>query len=124
MFQRKRLLLLFVSLALVIVPLAPVVAQDDVAHVEVWVAFSDDRLDWTQEKAAEFNAMFPQYEVEVIGGMSYEEMFAQVAVAGEQGDLPAVIHFFEAGTQDARDSGLFPIRRRWATAPGSMVGIS
>lgn len=107
MFNRKRLLLLLVSLALVVVPLAPVVAQDEVAHVEVWVAFSDDRLDWTQEKAAEFNEQFPQYEVEVIGGMSYEEMFAQVTVAGEQGELPAVIHFFEAGTQDARDSGLF-----------------
>ncbi len=51
--------------------------------------------------------MFPQYNVTIIGGYSYEEVFAQVAVAAEQGDLPAVVHYFEVGTQDARDSGLF-----------------
>jgi len=43
----------------------------------------------------------------ITGGYSYEEIFAQVAVAAEQGELPAVVQFFEAGTQDARDSGLF-----------------
>jgi sn-glycerol 3-phosphate transport system substrate-binding protein len=84
----------------------PATAQDKV-KVQVWVAFQDYRLDWSKEVATAFNEMFPQYEVEIIGGYSYESMFAEVAVAGEQGELPAVVHFFEAGTQDARDSGLF-----------------
>jgi sn-glycerol 3-phosphate transport system substrate-binding protein len=84
----------------------PATAQEPV-QVDVWVAFDDYRLDWSNEVAAAFNEMFPQYNVVVTGGHSYEEMFAQVAVAAEQGELPAVVHFFEAGTQDARDSGLF-----------------
>jgi len=107
MLKRKRIVLGLLVFVLALVPLAPSLAQDTPAKVEVWVAFSDERLDWTKGVADEFNAQFPQYQVEVIGGMSYEEMFAQVTVAGEQGKLPAVIHFFEAGTQDARDSGLF-----------------
>jgi sn-glycerol 3-phosphate transport system substrate-binding protein len=38
-----------------------------------------------------------------------------VAVAAEQGQLPAVVHYFEAATQDARDSGLFkPIAEAFA----------
>jgi sn-glycerol 3-phosphate transport system substrate-binding protein len=94
------------ALALAI-PASTLVAQTGPVEVKVWVAFDDYRLDWSNNVAAKFNEMFPQYHVVIIGGHSYEEVFAQVAVAAEQGDLPAVVHFFEAGTQDARDSGLF-----------------
>lgn len=106
MLKRKSLLLVLL-VALVLVPVAPSVAQDEPVQIDVWIAFQDYRLDWTNEVAAEFNELFPQYEVVITGGYSYEEVFAQVAVAAEQGDLPAVVQFFEAGTQDARDSGLF-----------------
>ena len=105
----KKLVFLTVLLALVLtmaVPPSTIKAQEPV-DIEVWIAFSDYRLDWTKEVAEAFNAMFPQYHVEIVGGMSYEEMFAQVSVAAEQGALPGVIHFNEASTQDARDSGNF-----------------
>jgi sn-glycerol 3-phosphate transport system substrate-binding protein len=85
---------------------APVAAQDK-TRIDVWIAFDDYRLDWANEVAAAFNEEFPQYEVVITGGYSYEDVFAQTAVAAEQGELPAVVQFFEAGTQDARDSGLF-----------------
>ncbi|MEW6578356.1 MAG: extracellular solute-binding protein [Chloroflexota bacterium] len=103
--------LVFLSIALVMVialalPASPISAQDK-TKIDVWIAFQDYRWDWAKEVAAEFNAMFPQYEVVVTGGYSYETMFAQVAVAAEQGQLPAVVQYFEAATQDARDSGLF-----------------
>lgn len=100
------LMMVLVVIAAAILPGASVVAQDPV-QIDVWVAFDDYRLDWVQGVAAEFNEMFPQYNVVVTGGRSYETMFAEAAVAAEQGEQPAVIHYFEAATQDARDSGLF-----------------
>lgn len=103
--------LVLVSIVLVImlalaVPMSSTGAQDKIP-IDVWISFQDYRLDWAQNVAAEFNAVYPQYEVNITGGYSYETMFAQVAVAAEQGQLPAVVHYFEAATQDARDSGLF-----------------
>ncbi len=105
----KKLVFLSVVLVMMLALVAPgatAVAQEKI-KVDVWIAFQDYRWDWTKEVAARFNEMFPQYEVVVTGGYSYETVFAQVAVAAEQGQLPAVVQFFEAGTQDARDSGLF-----------------
>lgn len=105
----KKVIFAMVMMALVLALAAPsgaIQAQDPV-KIEVWIAFSDYRLDWVKEVAEEFNAMFPQYQVNIVGGMSYEEMFAQVSVAAEQNALPGVIHFNEASTQDARDSGNF-----------------
>ncbi|GAB4425877.1 MAG: ABC transporter substrate-binding protein [Anaerolineae bacterium] len=105
----KKLVFLSVVLVMMLALVAPgatVVAQEKI-KIDVWIAFQDYRWDWTKDVAARFNEMFPQYEVVVTGGYSYETVFAQVAVAAEQGQLPAVVQFFEAGTQDARDSGLF-----------------
>ncbi|HVO71451.1 MAG TPA: extracellular solute-binding protein [Aggregatilineaceae bacterium] len=107
----KKLLLLAISLVVVFAVVSPAVAptraQGQPIDINVWVAFQDYRLDWANKVAAQFNALFPQYNVIITGGYSYETVFAEVAVAAEQGKLPAVVHFFEAGTQDARDSGLF-----------------
>jgi sn-glycerol 3-phosphate transport system substrate-binding protein len=86
---------------------APSAQAQEPTQIDVWIAFSDYRLDWATAKAAEFNAMYPEYNVVITGGYSYEDVFAQVSVAAEQGELPAIVQFFEAGTQDARDSGLF-----------------
>jgi sn-glycerol 3-phosphate transport system substrate-binding protein len=102
----KKLAMLVVALAVIATMVMPSFAQEPV-EVNVWVAFDDYRLDWANEVAAEFNELYPQYNVVVTGGHSYETMFADAVAAGEQGELPAIVHFFEAGTQDARDSGLF-----------------
>ncbi len=102
--------LLVIAALLVVVALLGVsaaAAQDEPIEIPVWIAFADYRLDWMNEVATAFEAEFPQYDIVVTGGNNYEEVFAQVAVAAEQGELPAVVQFFEAGTQDARDSGLF-----------------
>lgn len=103
--------LVFLSIVLVMVmalavPASPIGAQEK-TRVDVWIAFQDWRLDWTNEVAAEFNAMFPQYEVVITGFLSYEELLTRAVLAAEQGELPAVVHYFEAGTQDARDSGWY-----------------
>jgi sn-glycerol 3-phosphate transport system substrate-binding protein len=100
------LCIVFVMVVGLAVPMSSIGAQDK-TKIDVWVAFQDYRWDWAQAVAADFNEMFPQYEVVVNGGYSYETMFAQVAVAAEQGALPAVVQYFEAATQDARDSMLF-----------------
>jgi sn-glycerol 3-phosphate transport system substrate-binding protein len=101
------LLLVLVLVAMLSAATLPALAQEEKIDVEVWIAFADYRLDWANKVAAEFNELYPQYNVTITGGYSYEDVFAQVAVAAEQGELPAVVQFFEAGTQDARDSGLF-----------------
>ncbi|MBC6957493.1 MAG: extracellular solute-binding protein [Chloroflexi bacterium] len=64
-----------------------------------------DRLDWSRERAAEFNELFPQYEVTIEGYADYESIFAAASLAFEQGTQPAIVQYFEAATQDARDAG-------------------
>lgn len=103
----RRFHIVMMVLVILAAVLMPATVAQEPAEIEVWVAFDDYRLDWVNEVAAEFNAMFPQYNVVIAGGRSYETMFAEATVAAEQGEQPAVIHYFEAATQDARDSGLF-----------------
>ena len=103
----KRRLMVMLVLMIALATLTPALAQSSRIDIPVWIAFQDYRLDWANGVAAAFNEQYPQYNVTITGGYSYETVFAQAAVAGEQGELPAVVQFFEAGTQDARDSGLF-----------------
>ncbi len=102
----RKLLLVLLALMLGALAIVPALAQD-ATEVKVWIAFTDNRLDWTREKAAAFNEEFPQYNVVVEGYQNYEELFAATALAAEQGALPAVVQYFEAATQNARDSGYF-----------------
>ncbi|NLF76995.1 MAG: extracellular solute-binding protein [Chloroflexi bacterium] len=105
----KKLVLVSIVLVMMLalaVPMSSTSAQEKI-KIDVWIAFSDYRLDWTQDVAAEFGELYPQFEVNVTGGYSYETLFTQVAVAAEQGQLPAIVHFNEVSTQSARDSGLF-----------------
>ncbi len=37
----------------------------DVTDVNVWIAFTDNRLDWTQEVAEEFNSQLDGYQIVV-----------------------------------------------------------
>jgi len=80
-------------------------AMDDVIEIEMWIAFSDDaRLNFTQDRAAEFNARQSGYNVVVTPFDSYNTVFEQTALAIEDGSPPEIIHFFEAATQDALDA--------------------
>ena len=99
----KRSFLCLVALALLTVGVVPALAQD-ATEVRVWVAFTDYRLDWTQERAAEFNELYPEYNVIVEGYESYNQAFDATVLAAEQGTPPAITHFFEAATQEARDA--------------------
>lgn len=106
---------------LVALAAVPAFAQEPV-DVPVWIAFTDaGRLGWTQERAAEFNELFPQYNVTVQGYANYEELFAATALASEQNALPAVVQYFEVATQDARDSGYF---RSIAAALGDRTEVN
>lgn len=105
--MNRKLIVVLSLIVLSVLAIAPAFAQDPV-DVPIWIAFTDaTRLGWAQEKAAEFNEMFPQYNVTVEGYANYEELFAATALAAEQGSLPAVVQYFEVATQVARDSGYF-----------------
>lgn len=101
--MHKKLLLTFVILLMAVISIVPAMAQD-ATEIKVWVAFSDYRLDWTQERAAEFNELYPEYNVVVEGYASYNDAFNATVLASEQGSQPAITHFFEAATQEARDA--------------------
>ncbi|PJF21918.1 MAG: ABC transporter substrate-binding protein [Phototrophicales bacterium] len=100
--MRKLFLMLILALLVMVIPAA---AQDDEAtDIVVWIAFTDGRLDWARERAAEFNELYPEYNVIIEGYGSYNEAFDATLLAAEQGNPPAITHFFEAATQEARDA--------------------
>ncbi|MFV1991258.1 MAG: extracellular solute-binding protein, partial [Acidimicrobiales bacterium] len=77
----------------------------EVTTIEMWIAFNDDaRLNFTKDRAAEFNAAHPEYEVVVTPFDSYNTVFEQTALAMDEGNPPEIIHFFEAATQEALDA--------------------
>jgi sn-glycerol 3-phosphate transport system substrate-binding protein len=105
MLFRKSSVLVALVVVLALTAIVPAFAQDKI-DIPVWIAFTDARLDWTRERAAEFNEMFPQYNVTVEGYADYESLFSAAALAFEQGTQPAIVQYFEAATQDARDANL------------------
>jgi sn-glycerol 3-phosphate transport system substrate-binding protein len=105
MSNRKNVVALFIVLAGILLAVAPAFAQ--ATEIRTWIAFTDYRLDWTQEKAAQFNEQFPQYNVVVEGYPNYEQLFQAAALAAGNDSLPAVVQYFEVATQNARDSGYF-----------------
>jgi len=78
-------------------------AGDDVV-IPVWVAFEDYRLDWTNDVADAFNEQVDGYDVQITGFASYNDAFEAAIQAINSGEPPAVVHFFEAATQEARDA--------------------
>lgn len=90
---------------------APAAAQDCSADspcvLDTLIGFTDHRLEWAKERAAEFNAMFPQFEVVIHEFSDYEPLLDSYILAQEQGDPPAIMQLFEVGTQFAIDSGYF-----------------
>ncbi|GAB4553192.1 MAG: ABC transporter substrate-binding protein [Anaerolineae bacterium] len=107
MMIRKLLTAVFAAavVAGVVAPAAR--AQNTPAEIKVWIAFTDARLDWSRARAEEFNAQFPQYKVTVDGYANYEEIQQATDLAIQQGSAPAVVQWFEVGTQRARDFGYF-----------------
>ena len=96
-----------VLLALMVGVFAPLQAQDEAIEISVWIAFTDHRLDWAVERAAEFNEAHPEYNVVIQEFSDYEPLLDSYTLAQEQGTQPAIIQLFEVGTQFALDSGWF-----------------
>jgi sn-glycerol 3-phosphate transport system substrate-binding protein len=104
MFQdKRRLLLALLLIAILVVPFVSI-AQDEPTEIHVWVAFTDFKLDWTEERAEEFNAMYPDYNIVITGHRDYNTAFDATVSAAEEGNPPAVTHFYEAATQDMLDA--------------------
>lgn len=76
----------------------------DVTDVNVWIAFTDTRLDWTEAVADEFNSQVDGYRIVVQGYADYESLFDATLLAVDQGNPPAVVQYFEAATTDAQDA--------------------
>ena len=77
----------------------------EVTDIEFWVAFSDEnRFGYSQDRAAEFNAAHPEYNVKVTSFASYNDVFDAAVLAVDSGNPPGLIHFFEAATRQALDA--------------------
>ncbi len=90
---------------------APAAAQNCTAEtpcvLDAFIGFTDHRLDWAKERAADFNEIFPQFVVEIREFSDYEPLRDSYTLAQEQGSPPAIMQLFEVGTQWAIDSGYF-----------------
>lgn len=77
-------------------------------QIEFWHAFGDEaRSGWIEERAAEWNAEHPDFEVVPASKGSYRETLNAAILAARQGNPPHIVQIFEVGTQLALDSGLF-----------------
>ncbi len=73
--------------------------------IDFWVAFSDEaRLGFSEDRAAEFNEIHPEYNVRVTSFASYNDVFDAAVLAVDSGEPPGLIHFFEAATRQALDA--------------------
>lgn len=115
----KRIAVVLVLLAVLAVSAAAQSATD----IRVWIAFTDTRLDWARQVAADFNAMNPDYNVIVDGYANYEEILDATVLALEQGNPPAVVQWFEVGTQFARDSGYFKAIEEAIAGRSEIAGV-
>ncbi len=105
--NNRKFVALFMVLVLAVLGAFPVLAQDEPIEIEVWIAFTDHRLQWAQDVAEQFNADNPQYQVVIQEYSDYEPLIDAYTLAQEQGTAPEVIQLFEVGTQFALDSGWF-----------------
>jgi len=105
--NRKGLLFSLLLVIFAVMSVVPAVAQDDPTQIEVWIAFTDFRLDWAVDRAAEFNEMYPEYEIVIQEFSDYEPLLEAYTLAQQQGNQPAAIQLFEVATQFALDSGWF-----------------
>lgn len=80
------------------------VETEDSSQIDVWIGFTDYRLDWAKEKAKAFEEAHSDYTVNVKGYDSYEVLFDKVVAASEQGETPTIVQNFEAATQESRDA--------------------
>jgi sn-glycerol 3-phosphate transport system substrate-binding protein len=80
-------------------------APGEVIDIDFWVAFSDEaRLGFAEDRAAEFNAKHPEYNIKVTSFASYNDAFDAAVLAVDSGEPPGIIHFFEAATRQALDA--------------------
>ncbi len=82
----------------------PEPVEEGVTEVNVWIAFTDYRLDWLRDVATEFNDMMDGYQITVQGYDNYEALFDATLLATDQGNPPAIVQYFEAATTEARDA--------------------
>lgn len=82
----------------------PAPVSGDTVEVPVWIAFTDDRLDWTRDVADALNQQLDGYQITVQGYDNYEALFDATLLAVDQGDSPAVVQYFEAATTEANDA--------------------
>ncbi len=109
MLNRKRVLLVVCAMMLAITSMIgpATMAQDEATDIEVWIAFTDHRLEWAVQTANAFNEQFPQYNVVIQEYSDYEPLLDAYTLAQENGTAPEIIQLFEVGTQFALDSGWF-----------------
>jgi len=98
----KRLIILF-SLALLLAGTA--MAQTKLDFFEG--LSNPDMIQWMKDRASEWNAQNPKYQVVVTTKPSYRDALNSAILAARQGNPPAMVQIFEVGSQQAKDSGIF-----------------
>jgi len=105
--------LLLIAIALLLFPIsAPASAQssctaDSPCELEVWIVFTDHRLDWAKERANEFMELHPEYTVTIVPQENYFTLLDAYALASDQGITPEISQISDIGTRFVLDAGYF-----------------
>ena len=100
----KRVCLLLV--ALVLLSFGWGLAQEK-TQIAFWHAMGGWRIGVIERMCADFNEIFPQYEVVPEFKGSYRDTLNAAIAAARAGAPPGVVQIFEVGTRMAIDSGIF-----------------
>jgi sn-glycerol 3-phosphate transport system substrate-binding protein len=83
-------------------------ASGEPVEIQFWHAFSDaPRSGWIADRAAEWSAANPGFNVVTERKGSYRETLQAAVLAARQGDAPHLVQLFEVGSQLAVDTGIF-----------------
>lgn len=109
--MKRKLFALLMLVVLIALPISGVMAQEEEEaekiQITFWHAMSGGRIDYIDRMVADFNYTHPDIEVTVEFKGSYRETMNAALLGAEQGIPPHVVHFFEVGTQEALDTGIF-----------------
>ncbi len=104
--MKRTLLFVLLLVAITVGATAPSFAQEPI-ELEVWVVFSDHRLDWAVDAGDRFSALYPEYKVTMVSVGDYGTIITNYTLAREEGNYPEILQVVDFALQFAVDTGWF-----------------
>ncbi len=118
-----------VLLAALLLSAIPVSAQetcsvDSPCEISVWTIFGDHRFDWAADAAAQFNELYPQYNVVIENPGNYTQIVDNYTLIREEGgEYPEIVQVQDIQQQFAFDSGFFVLAEEVLAGREEVQGV-